>query len=142
MRSTQAQGLGLSLLESQLEAKSLISSVVFWMNQIGMVNVKQKKQFWILLNGKVRCSISRAHESFCWCGLLDKDRVAASWEACLCSCNLHPYCSQAAEEISPKEAELPILPLLLPFFFFKLYTGTFNGLALTRETKSAFIPRV
>lgn len=28
------------------------------------------------------------------------------------------------------------------FFFIKLYTGTFNGLALTRKTKSAFIRRV
>lgn len=66
----------------------------------------------------MRCSVSRAHESFCWSGLIDKYGVAASWEACLCPCNLRPYCSQASEEISPKEAELPILPLLLPFFFF------------------------
>lgn len=81
-----------------------------------------EKQFWILSNSKVRCSVSvsRAHETFCCSVLIDKDRVAACLESFSCPCNLHPYCSQAAEEISPKEAELSILPLLLPFFFFFL----------------------
>lgn len=76
-----------------------------------------------------------------WVVLTDQ-RLGACLESFSVSFTIDPPCSQAAEEISPEVAELPILPLLLPFFSPLLYTGPFNGLALTGKTKSAFILRV
>lgn len=55
----------------------------------------------------------------------------------LCPRGLCPYCTQAAEAISPKEAELAMLPLLL-FPHPVLYAGPVNGLALSGRTKRAF----
>lgn len=50
-----------------------------------------------------------------WLVLTDK-RLGACLESFSVFFTIDPPCSQAAEEISPEVAELPILPLLLPFF--------------------------
>lgn len=81
-------------------------------------------------------------DPFCWSVLIDKDWVAAYLGKFFCVLAIFVLIVTRQLRRCPLKRQNSPSSLFSCLFFFKLYAGTFNGLALTRKTKSAFIPRV